>query len=175
MKVVTRQLAAALLLSATQPSIAAELDLAERVAACARERDDAQRLQCFDSAAAQSAEAHAAASLDASPVTRDTRPAAAASSEDFGVRGSELARKRDAAVPEQERAPQRIDARVTGISKRPRGELVFTLDNGQLWVQKAAGAHFPIKVGDPVTILAGTLGSFRLVVGNRSTQVTRVQ
>ena len=71
--------------------------------------------------------------------------------------------------------PKRIAATVTAIDKRPRGELVLTLDNGQVWAQKEAGAYFPVKVGDPVTILAGTLGSFRLIVANRATAVTRVQ
>jgi hypothetical protein len=37
------------------------------------------------------------------------------------------------------------------------------------------GAYFPVKVGDPVTVLAGTLGSFRLVVASRATAVTRVR
>ena len=69
---------------------------------------------------------------------------------------------------------KRISAIVTGIEKRPRGELVITLDNGQVWAQKEA-AYFPLKVGDPVAILAGALGSFRLIVANRATAVTQVQ
>jgi hypothetical protein len=56
-----------------------------------------------------------------------------------------------------------------------RSELVVTLDNGQVWAQKEVGAYFPLKAGDPVAILAGTLGSFRLICGNRATAVTRVQ
>jgi hypothetical protein len=93
----------------------------------------------------------------------------------FGVHGSELARNRDADDAKQESAPKRITAKIAGIEKRARGELVVTLDNGQVWAQKEVGAYFPIKVGDPVTILAGTLGSFRLVVANRATAVTRVR
>jgi hypothetical protein len=64
---------------------------------------------------------------------------------------------------------------VTAIEKRAHGELVVTLDNGQVWAQKEVGAYFPLKAGDPVAILAGTLGSFRLICGNRATAVTRVQ
>jgi hypothetical protein len=75
----------------------------------------------------------------------------------------------------QESAPKRVTAKVTGIDKRARGELVVTLDNGQVWAQKEVGAYFPIKVGDPATILAGTLGSYRLIVANRATAVTRVR
>ena len=41
--------------------------------------------------------------------------------------------------------------------------------------QKDKGAFFPLKFGDAVSILAGTLGSHRLIAGNRATAVTRVQ
>ena len=93
----------------------------------------------------------------------------------FGVQGSELARSREGSDSQPEGPPKRISASVTAIDKRPRGELVITLDNGQVWAQKEAGAYFPLKVGDPVAVLAGTLGSFRLIAGNRATAVTRVQ
>lgn len=120
--------AAALLAAVTCPALAADNDLAERIAACTRERDDTRRLACFDRAAVPNAP-----------------------------------------------APKKITTTVTAVETRPRGELVFTLDNGQVWAQKEVGAYFPVKVGDPVAILAGTLGSFRLVVANRATAVTRVQ
>jgi hypothetical protein len=154
-------LASVLLLAAIAgPALAADDDLAQRIAACTREQDDARRLACFDRAAAPKAAA-------ASPKVNAT--------ETFGVHGSELARSRDAGKPESEGPPKRIDAKVTAIEKRARGELVVTLDNGQVWAQKEVGSYFPLKVGDPVAILAGTLGSFRLIAGNRATAVTRVQ
>jgi hypothetical protein len=68
-----------------------------------------------------------------------------------------------------------MSATVTSIDKRPRGELVVTLDNGQVWAQKNADRYFPLEVGDTVEILAGALGSFRLLAGSRATAVTRVQ
>jgi hypothetical protein len=157
-------LAAVLLAAAAlESAFAAEDDLSKRIAACTREQDDTRRLACFDRAAAPKA---AAERVDADQVD---------ATQTFGVQGSELARSRGDSDTQQESAPKRVTAKVTGLDKRPRGELVFTLDNGQVWAQKEAGAYFPIKVGDPVTILAGTLGSFRLVVGNRATAVTRVR
>jgi hypothetical protein len=153
-------LASALLFATAAPgALAAEDDLAQRIAACTREQDDARRLACFDRAAAPKAAA--------SPKVDTT--------ETFGVHGSELARSRDDAKPETEGPPKRISAKVAAIEKRPRGELVVTLDNGQVWAQKEVGSYFPLKVGEPVAILAGTLGSFRLIAGNRATAVTRVQ
>jgi hypothetical protein len=81
----------------------------------------------------------------------------------------------DRAAQPQAPAQKRTSATVTAIEKRPRGELVVTLDNGQVWAQKSADRYFPLKVGDPVAILAGSLGSFRLIAGSRATAVTRVQ
>jgi hypothetical protein len=81
----------------------------------------------------------------------------------------------DRAAEPQAPAPKRMSATVTAIDKRPRGELVVTLDNGQVWAQKNADRYFPLEVGDPVAILAGSLGSFRLISGSRATAVTRVQ
>lgn len=140
---------AMLLATATmQPALASD-DLSQRVAACTREKDDARRLACFDRAAV---------------------PAV-----DFGVNGSELARNRSADDPQQDSTPARISATVTGVEKRARGELVVTLDNGQVWAQKEVGPYYPIKVGDAVSIIAGTLGSHKLVVASRATAVTRVR
>jgi hypothetical protein len=153
-------LTAALLL--TGPALAADDDLAQRVAACTHEQDDARRLACFDRAAVPKAPSHAVApKVDATQT--------------FGVSGSELARNRDPDKPQADTSPKRISATVTALEKRAHGELVVTLDNGQVWAQKESGSYFPLKVGDAVAILAGTLGSFRLISGNRATPVTRVQ
>ena len=161
MKGLHRLLASALSIAAVAlPALAANDDLSQRIAACTREQDDARRLACFDRAAA--------------PKPAGSSPKLNAT-ETFGIHGSELARNRDDGKPEPEAEQKRISAKVTAIEKRAHGELVVTLDNGQVWAQKETGAYFPLKVGDPVAILAGTLGSFRLIAGNRATAVTRVQ
>ena len=147
--------AATLLAAAAIHPARADDDLSKHIAACTREQDDARRLACFDRAAAP--------------------PESAAEKADFGVSGSELARSRVADDPKQDAAAKRLTAKVAGIEKRARGELVVTLDNGQVWAQQEVGAYFPLDVGDPVTILAGSLGSHRLIVGSRATAVTRVR
>jgi hypothetical protein len=147
-----------------QPAHAATDDLSKRIAACTQERDDARRLACFDRAAVPQTPA------------QNAGPETAAAPQTFGVKGSELARSQDDdADPQQNAPPKRLTAKITGLDQRPRGELVFTLDNGQVWAQKEKGSYLPIKVGDSVTILSGTLGSFHLVVANRATAVTRVR
>lgn len=156
----------------------------DRIIACANEPDDARRLACYDSAIAkakapvsetQSAPAPIAATKPAVPEPA-APPAVVATEDEFGVDGSLVARQRRA---EQDQEKSKVEARsisaeVAEVSSRPRGELVVTLNSGQVWVQKDA-ERFPIKPGDHVTINAGTLGSFHLVNGKRSTRVTRVK
>jgi hypothetical protein len=192
------------LLATSSFAAAAGQDLAERVAACARERDDTARLACFDrltenAAAAASTSAPApqapgavktadppvapaaAATATAAGTAAGAAGAAAPSTksavDDFGVKGSEVARQRDAEAQKQPGAPEKIDhinASVAALSTRGHGEMVVTLDNGQVWAQKEA-QYIPIKVGDKVTILAGALHSYRLVASGRATAVTRIQ
>jgi hypothetical protein len=198
-------LGSALVVAATV-AFAADTELAAQVAACARERDDAARLACFDrltrkpeaaasgapaakatepvktptaaqAPAAPAAAATAGAAGAATAAATTTAPAAKSAVDDFGVWGSESARQREAEAQKQPGAPAKIDkitAAVTAISKRPRGEMVVTLDNGQVWAQKDA-QYLPIKVGDQVTILAAALHSYKLIVAGRVTSVTRVQ
>jgi hypothetical protein len=69
-----------------------------------------------------------------------------------------------------------LSATATATSAKPRGELVITLDNGQVWGEIAPGSKIKVKPGDPVKIEAGTLGSFILIAPNgRSSKVTRIR
>jgi uncharacterized cupin superfamily protein len=170
----------------TQTSLVCAVDAAEAdgVAACASEQDDARRLECYDRAARKKKESAievSPARTDAetpAPPERAPTPAPVAQPDEFGITGSAVARQRYG-EREQERKQAKevrsISAQVTEVASRPRGELVVTLDNGQVWVQKESGQPLPIRVGDRVTINAGMLGSYRLVNGNRATQVTRVK
>ena len=147
--------------------------MAERLAQCREEKSDALRLACFDKETAGLTNAPAKASNTASN-TKNSEPDAGDVGE-FGVAGSQIARQREAAQPAKEQQPQRLTAKVTAIANKPHGELIVTLDNGQVWTQKTAGPYFPLKVGDEVTISAGTLGSYRLIASGRATPVTRVE
>ncbi len=70
---------------------------------------------------------------------------------------------------------KRLLAVVSAVSNRPRGELVVTLDNGQVWVQLEP-ANYPLKAGDHVEIDVGALGSYVLwsPSNRRATKVTRI-
>lgn len=175
-------LAAVILGAASQASIAAEHEALNRLSACASEKDNTVRLACYDREMTQVvARPAAAAPVSASQVAASKEHAASAAvgarksaQENFGVQGSELARKQQEDDKEAARLKS-LTATVTAVSRRPRGELMVTLDNGQVWAEKTPQAYFPVKIGDSVAINAGALGSYRMVVSGRSAQVTRLQ
>ncbi|HEY0683964.1 MAG TPA: hypothetical protein VGD45_16650 [Steroidobacter sp.] len=162
-------LATAMVVTLQAANAAERLD-AERVVACADERDDARRLACYDDAVA-------AAKRSGAPVSPAPAPAMNSKNE-FGVTGSAVARQRSDEQQEQTRDKEAIEsltAVVTAVWSKPHGELVITLDNGQVWAQKRKERYFAAKPGDKVTIDAGMLGSYRMIIGNRSTHVTRLK
>lgn len=64
---------------------------------------------------------------------------------------------------------------VARISSRAHGELVVTLDNGQVWAQLEPG-YLSLKPGDAVEISIGALGSYVMWVpaSRRASKVTRI-
>jgi hypothetical protein len=156
------------------PATAAE-STDEALLACADEPDDARRLRCFDAAVAglRRARATPAASAAApssapAPAASPPAPAAAPSAEEqFGARGD--------LRPDSRTALSEITGTITALSTRPYGQLVVTLDNGQVWAELAP-SKLKLKTGDTVKIEAGALGSYRLVAPNRrSSKVSRVR
>jgi hypothetical protein len=137
--------------------------------ACAAEKDDARRLACFDAAVSQ------AKSQPAPPAEASAVAAAPAltKEEKFGLRG-ELKEEKAKKAPELIEL-ESVTGKVTKLAAKPHGELIVTLDNGQVWYEIQANTGLRVKVGDQVTIKAGALGSYLLVANGRSSKVTRVR
>jgi hypothetical protein len=157
---------AAALAGAMAPALAAD-NLPAELAACREQRDEAQRLACYDREVARLAK-------DASAAAPAVAAAAPSPEDRFGNRESvqeELSRKR-----QETRSPEGIEATVTAMEARADGLLTMTLDNGQVWRQIRPDPFFRVKVGEPVKIKPAVLGSF-LMSGpsKRSTRVTRVR
>jgi hypothetical protein len=161
--------------------------------ACVKETDDAVRLKCYDSemrrilvapvasAAAQSGVTQSGSTQSGSTQSGSNREPEAAPipemtpEQAFGYRGA-IAREQVDRRDEQRSSLEKLEAIVAKVDRKPLGELVLTLANGQVWTQKAPDPHFKAKAGDAVTIRRGSLGSFMMVVsGGRSTQVARVK
>ena len=166
--------ALAVLLGAVGPPAAADA-LRDALLACSNEPDDAGRLRCFDASVADLRKGDAPTTATAAGATAagttaaaDAPPTSLSPEERFGLRG-DLKRERTGDLAE-------LSATATAVSAKPRGELVVTLDNGQVWAEIAPGSSIRLKAGDPVRIQAGTLGSFILIAPNgRSSKVARIR
>ena len=169
---------------------------------CAAMQDDARRLECFDKAAAgpqptevlsetadlpqaepavveSAAVPAAAATVSAAAITETVAETATESQvgpetsalDEFGMNAAVAAQS-----PARPDELTEISATVTDVRKRGYGELVVTLENGQVWTEKEKESGFRIKEGDTVTIRQGRFGGYRMVGrSNRSSQVVRVK
>ncbi len=170
---------------------------------CAGVQDDGARLACYDSifrvpavrqpgaavgqpaasgGAAPATVTAAPATVTAAPATVTAAPATVTAApvasrtpeEDFGL--SEAAKQARSPKDEKSSPPDSITRTVTKVVRRPTGEFVVTLDDGQVWTQIDAYPAVKLESGQVVTIKKGTLGSFLLVTPRRvSTRVKRVQ
>jgi hypothetical protein len=130
---------------------------------CAALDDDRARLACYDSIFGRPAVAAAPAAATA------TDPEA-----DFGL--TEAAKRAREPEESRERFPESISGTVAKVARQPAGELVLTLENGQVWTQVQVDARARVAVGDTVTIKKAALGSHLLVTEDRyATRVRRVK
>lgn len=151
-----RLLLAAVLLT----SLTVRADEPQRCAALA---DDRARLACYDSIFGRPAAAAAPAAATAADPEAD-----------FGL--TEAAKRAREPEESRERFPESISGMVAKVARQPAGELVLTLDNGQVWTQVQVDARARVAVGDTVTIKKAALGSHLLVTEDRyATRVRRVK
>jgi len=141
--------------------------------ACAAEKDDAVRLACFDREIARLSGTRTA---DGAAQTPAHAAVQLTPEERFGRQGGAVALEQSKREKATTPAVKELSATVVGLSKRAHGEIVMTLDNGQIWSQIAFDPHFSVELQDKVTIRAGALGSFMLrAPSHRTTQVTRLR
>jgi hypothetical protein len=165
---------------------------ADDARACVEVADDAQRLACYDAAFGRDP-APAPATGEAGPAggvatagrttkaSADRAPSRGAANTitvdpvaEFGLSESQK-RAKD---PERAKvaSPDSISAKVAESRQLPTGELVVTLDNGQVWVQAEVLTKARATPGDAVTIRRAALGSFTLVTANKvAVKVRRVR
>lgn len=58
---------------------------------------------------------------------------------------------------------EQISLTVTRVGRRPHGEHIVYLDNGQVWSEQTKSSYFPVKTGQTVTIKKRRYGGYRLV------------
>ena len=135
---------------------------------CAGIGDDRSRLACYDAIFRKPA---ASAASTAVPPAAGTASAPANPETDFGL--TEAAKR--ARDPQQEML-ESITGTVAAVGRRPTGELIVTLENGQVWTQVTVDQRARVAAGDTVTIRKAALGSHLLETQSRyATRVRRVK
>lgn len=145
--------------SAEEPGVEAELRR------CLALADAEERLSCFESAARDRLASPAAPAAAASPAGDAPAPAR----QDFGADSlpgrARQADDRDAA----------LTARIERLQRRPHGERVLHLSNGQVWTELEPG-RTRYRAGGEVRIEPAAFGGYMLYVGNgRGTRVRRLE
>jgi len=135
------------------PALAGAESLDDALRRCARHSDPAQRLACFD-----------AIMSGLSQVEADR----------FGMT-ADIERKRDPAALQQAK-DEVLRGRISELRRTPQGELIFTLDNRQVWVQAEASPNLQFAVGEDVHIEHGAMSALWLVADkHRKVRVTRLR
>lgn len=119
-------------------------------------------------APASSVAAGAAASASAAS-------ASAEALQNFGLPPNAIASK-EVAAGKRPADLSRIHAHVSDLSRAGDGRMVFTLDNGQIWLQVLSEGDLLLRPGDDVTISRALFQSFMLKTGSgRGCRVTRIR
>ena len=126
--------------------------LADGLRHCAAETDQGKRLACFDALAASVPKVEA---------------------DQFGLT-ADIAQKRDP-VAVQKTVAAVLPGKIVALRQGARGELIFTLDNRQVWDQAQAEPNKEFKIGEDVHIEQGAMGSLWLAADKgRKTKVRRI-
>jgi len=142
-----------LMLFLASPDVFAAIEpLADGLRRCSLETDVGKRLACFDALAS------------ALPKIQ---------SDQFGMT-VDIARKRDP-VAESKNENESLSGKIAALQEAPRGEYIFTLDNGQIWIQAELRSNIRFEVGDAVQIERGAMSSLWLAADHhRKTRVKRI-
>lgn len=164
---VRRRCVAGCLLAVLTPVVAAR-DLPPEFVACRTEPDDARRLACYDR--------HLDATIQSSPkparVDAGSPAVTVAAAERFGLEGT-IAQNERKQAREEGRELLELNSTVARLTSRPDGVLIITLENGQVWAPKESDPNVILRVGDPVRIRRGAMGSY--VLNGRSNWSARVK
>lgn len=170
-----------LALFAAAANAAAQTASQQELEACAAIERAIERLDCFETLTARGAET---APVEVEPAeVEPEQPAEAPPEQTPDTSQDRLENVGIEQLPDnrrEERPRERDDigATVTEVSEGPRGNLLFHLENGQVWRQiEARYVPLPADAPFPVQISRGLFGEYRLRVDGegRLVRIRRVQ
>ena len=141
-----------LLLMLVLPVQAATETATDGLRRCSRETDERQRLACFDALA------------NALPKIKEDQ---------FGMTAN-IVQKRD---PTGWHDPKKeeISGKIVALRQSATGQWIFTLDNGQVWIQADPNTNTRFVVGETVRLEHGAMSSLWLAADHgRMTRVKRI-
>ncbi len=140
-------------LAAARPAVPAATEtLDDGLRRCAQQADSSARLACFDAMVA-------------------TLPQVEA--DRFGMT-AEVKRQRDPEALQRAKS-EMLSGKIAALRQGSRGELIFTLDNQQVWHQVEPKASVEFQVGENVRIEHGAMSSLWLVADkHRKIRVKRL-
>jgi hypothetical protein len=120
---------------------------------CAAESDDSSRLACFDSV---------------------TRSLPRLEQDSFGLT-ADIKRKRDP-IAVAKAKDETLSGRIAVLRQTAEGKRIFTLDNGQVWIESELRPSIEFTAGEAVRIEQGAVGSLWLGADrHRKVRVKRLQ
>lgn len=147
-----RRSLALLLAAGCLPALARAESLDDGLRRCAGEHEAMQRLACFD------------AIVSTLPQLEADR---------FGMT-ADIGHKRDPAAPQTK--DEVLHTKISALRQASRGEFIFTLDNGQIWIQAESNSSIQFAVGEDVHLEHGAMSSLWLVADkHRKVRVKRLQ
>jgi hypothetical protein len=133
------------------PVLGAPANLDDALRRCSAVSDPQQRLTCFD------------AIVNTLPQVEADR---------FGMT-ADIEHKRDPTAPQEKDTI--LSGRIAGLRQTSAGEWLFTLDNGQVWVQAEGAANVSFEVGEDIHIQHGAMSALWLVADkHRRVKVKRL-
>lgn len=160
--------ALALLLAGPVPSPAA--DALAHLLACRAIPQAAARLACFDRRSAALAAGHANRAAGAAPA----RAPSLAPKQTFGLPEGTIV-KREVAAGVRAKPLSHLSSRIARITQAADGRLVFTLGDGQEWIQLDVHGDLLARPGEAVTISRQLFGSYWMELSSgRGFKVERV-
>ncbi|MFY8275290.1 hypothetical protein AAEU32_14290 [Pseudoalteromonas sp. SSDWG2] len=154
-----------LLTTVAVPAIANNGVNVQALKACSMIENDFRRLLCYDNVVAgepidaqrQKSKGEGKGKNKEKNLPEQAAPRASAATaaehkaDDFGLEHKQI----------EENSADELVAKVTKVKEAPYGELIITLDNGQVWRQQGAES-FILKSGDTVVISRAMFNSFLL-------------